>query len=199
MFSVIIEAKRQFTAYVSGDSDAIHPSLRTAVFRTSIQNGGETEYEAIKNEYSRTSTIDGKEICLTSMGQVPTSALARDFMDFQFSEEVAVQDTHFGSASLASNSKARKALWDYVRSDWAKVSERLSARPIVMDRFVKMSLSRFASHEVEKAIEAFFRDKNTEGWNRAVVQVIDNVRANANYRERDEALVSEWLQTHKYL
>ena len=133
------------------------------------------------------------------MGQVPTPALAREFMNFQFSEQVALQDTHFGSASLASNPKARKALWDYVRHDWAKVSQRLSARPIVMDRFIKMSLSKFASHEMQEEIANFFQDKDTERWNRAVVQVVDIVRANASYRERDEALALEWLQTHKYV
>ena len=134
-----------------------------------------------------------------SMGQVPTEELASEFMDFQFSDEVAVQDVHFGSASLASNPKARKALWDYVQGDWDKVSKKMSARPIIMDRFIKLSLSKFATRWVEEDISDFFKDKDTEGWNRAVVQVIDTVRANARYRERDEALVLEWLQVYKYV
>ena len=168
------------------------------MFHTSIRNGGKLEYDAIKEEYSKTTSIDGKEICLTSMGQAPSVDLAEDFMDFQFSEKVAVQDMNFGSASLAANPKARRVLWDYVQKNWEKVSKKLSARPIVMDRFIKMSLSKFASHDIEQNISAFFRDKNTEGWNRAVVQVIDTVRANANYRERDEQLVLEWLKAHGY-
>ncbi|KAL9131740.1 MAG: hypothetical protein Q9217_000415 [Psora testacea] len=177
----IDEAKRQFKAHTSGNNNAIHPSLRSAVFQTSIRNGGKAEYEAIKKEYSATTAIDGKEICLASMGQAPSADLAKDFMCFQFSEKVAVQDIHFGSASLAANPKARKALWDYVSNDWEKVSKRLSGRPIVMDRFIKMSLSKFASREIEQSISDLFEDKNTQGWNRAVRQVIDTVRANARY------------------
>ena len=195
----INETERQFTSYVSGDSNAIHPNLRTAVFRTSIQNGGVAEYKAVQNEFVKTTSVDGKEICLVSMGQVPTPDLAKDFLGFQFSDKVAVQDVHFGSASLATNAKARKALWDYVQSDWDKISEKLSARPIIMDRFIKTGLSKFASHDIGKNISDFFSKKDTEGWNRAVVQVIDTVRANAKYKERDEASVLEWLQAHSYL
>ena len=190
---------RQFTSYVSGDNNAIHPNLRTAVFCTSIQNGGPVEYNSIKNEYLKTTSIDGKEICLVSMGQTPTIELAKDFMDFQFSDKVAVQDAHFGSASLATNAKARKALWDYVQSNWEKISKKLSARPIIMDRFIKTSLSKFADRDIEESISKFFNEKDTEGWNRAVMEVIDTVGANAKYRERDEALVLEWLQAHSYL
>ena len=184
---------------MSGDRNVIHPSLRNAVFQTSIKSGGRPEYEMIKTEFTKTKSIDGKEICLTCMGQVPSVDLAQDFMNFQFSENVAVQDVHFGSASLAANSKAREALWEYVQNDWQKVSKRLCARPIIMDRFIKMSLSKFASHEIKQNITNFFNDKDTEGWNRAVVQVIDTVQANANYRERDESIVLEWLTAHGYV
>ncbi|KAL9104446.1 MAG: hypothetical protein Q9163_000598 [Psora crenata] len=194
----IDEAKRQFSAYTSGDSNAIHPSLRSAVFQTSIRTGGKSEYEAIKTEYLKTTSVDGKEICLISMGQVPSADLAKDFMDFQFSENVAVQDTHFGSASLAANLKAREGLLEYIQNEWEKVSKKLSARPVVMDRFIKMSLSDFATREIEQSISDFFKHKNTEGWNRALVQAIDTVRANAKYRERDEQLVLEWLNAHGY-
>ena len=168
------------------------------MFQTLIRNGGKPEYDAIKEEYMKTTSIDGREICLVSMGQVPSADLAKDFMDFQFSDNVAVQDVHFGSASLAANPKARKALWNYVQNDWEKVSKRLSARPIVMNRFLKMGLSKFASQDIEQNFSEFFMDKNTEGWDRAVVQVIDTVRANARYRERDEQLLLEWLKAHEY-
>ena len=196
---IIDEAKRQFTAYVTGDNNAIHPSLRTAVLHTSIQHGGASEYTAVRNLYLKTTSIDGKEICLEAMGQVPTADLAREFMNFQFSDDVAVQDINFGLASLGNNPKARNALWDYVQNEWDKVSKKMIATPIIMDGFVKMSLSKFASHDDGQSISEFFKGKDTEGWNRAVVQVIDTVRTNAKYRERDEALVLEWLQAHDYV
>ena len=169
------------------------------MFRICIENGGIDEYKAVRREYSQTTAIDGKEVCLTSLGAVPTPQLAKDFLDFQFSEEVATQDAHFGSASLAANPKVRVILWDYIQAEWAKVSDKLAARPIIMDRFMKNTLSKFASYETEQSISDFFKDKDTSGIDRGLQQVLDKVRTNARYRERDEKLVLEWLQAHKYV
>ena len=119
--------------------------------------------------------------------------------DFQFSDKVALQDVHTGSVSLAANSKVRNALWQYIKENWDTVSKKLSASPVVMDRYLKTCLSKFACHEVEQDIAVFFKDKDTKGYDRGLVQVSDTVQANANYKERDEALVLEWLKAHDYI
>lgn len=196
--SIITEAKRRFEAYVSGDRTAIHPSLRAAVFRTVIAEGGKTEYEAVKDEYLNTTSVDGKEICLQSLGRVQSADLVKDFLDFQFSDKVAIQDTHTGALSLAANPKARYTLWQYVKENWEAVHKKLSGNSVVIDRFLKNSLQKFASHEVEKDIAAFFKDKDTKGYDRGLVQVSDTVKGNANYKERDEGLIIEWLKAHEY-
>ena len=173
--------------------------MRSAVFRTVIAEGGEREYVAIKDEYTNTKSVDGKEICLLSMGRVNDPSLINDFMDFQFSDKVAIQDKHTGSVSLAANAKARNALWAYVKNNWEKVHSTLSENPVVLDRYIKWTLSKFANHEVEKDIAEFFMNKDTKRYDRGLVQVADSVKANANYRERDEALTLEWLQAHGYV
>ncbi len=198
MYRIIAEAQSRFKAFLSGANSAIHPSLRSAVFRTVIAEGGEREYVAIKDEYTNTTSIDGKEICLHSMGQVHDPSLVKDFMDLQFSDKVATQDKHTGAVALAGNAKARNTFWTYIKDNWEKVHSTLYANPVVLDRYLKQSLSKFASHEVEKDITNFFKDKDTKGYDRGLVQVSDSVKANANYKERDEALLLEWLQAHGY-
>ena len=199
MHRTIAEAQSKFKAFLSGDNDAIHPSLRTAVFRTVIAEGGEREYVAVKHEYTNTTSIDGKEICLNSMGRVHDPNLVKDFLDFQFSGKVAIQDKHTGAFALASNSKARNVFWAYIKENWEKVHSSLSGNPVVLDRYIKQSLSKFASHEVEQDIGNFFKDKDTKAYDRGLVQVADSVKANANYKERDEAILLEWLQAHNYV
>lgn len=164
-----------------------------------VREGGKSAYEAILGEYTSTTSIDGKETCLLALGKVQTTDLVNSFLDFQFSDKVALQDVHTGSVSLAANSKVRNALWQYIKENWDTVSKKLSASPVVMDRYLKTCLSKFASHEVEQDIAAFFKDKDTKGYDRGLVQVSDSVQANANYKERDEALVLEWLKAHDYI
>lgn len=194
----IEEAKKRFQRYVSGDREAVHPSLRLPVFRINVAEGGKEAYKAVQNEYLTTASIDGQEICLQALGRVQTTELVNDFMDFQFSDRVKVQDIHSGSIALAANPEARDTLWQYIKDHWDTVRGKLSGNFVVLDRYLKNSLQKFASHDKERDIASFFKDKDTKGFDRGLVQVSDTVRGNANYKERDEQLVLEWLQAHGY-
>jgi len=168
------------------------------VFRAVISEGDKSEYEAVKQEYLQTTSIDGKEICLQSLGRVQNPALANDFLNFLFSDKVAGQDVHSGAASLAANPKGRGVLWQYIKDNWETVHGKLSGNSVVLDRFLRMSLSKFASHAVEKDLAQFFSDKDNRGYDRSLGVISDTVRGNANYKERDEGLILEWLKAHGY-
>ena len=194
----VAEAQDRFKAYHSGERKAIHPSLRRAVFSIVIREGGEPAYKAVQEEYLTTTSIDGKETCLIALGNVQTAGLVNSFLDFQFSDKVAIQDVHTGSVSLAANPKVRNELWNYIKENWTGVHKKLSANVTTTNRYFKTTLSKFASHEIEKDIRAFFKDKDTKGYDRGLIEVSDTVRANASYKDRDEQLVLEWLEAHGY-
>ena len=196
--AIIKEAQKRFSAYTSGNIQAIHPSLRLAVFGLAVKNGGEAAYEAVKQDYLATKSIDGKEIGLQAMGYVQTVELVNSFLDFQLSDKVAVQDAHTGAISLASNSTARDAVWVYVKAHWDSIHGRLSTNSVILDRFLKTVLAKYASHEIERDITAFFEGKDTKGYDRGLVQASDTIKANASYKERDEKLVVEWLKANGY-
>ena len=193
----ITEAKRRFQVRASGDKEAVHPDLRLAVLRINVAEGGKQAYEAVKEEYLHTDSIDGKEICLQALGQ--TIEFVNDFLDFQFSDHVKAQDVHSGSIALAANPKARDTLWQYLKDHWDTVYEKLPSSASVGDKYLKGTLQKFASFEKEKEIADFFKDKDTKGSNRDLVQVLDTIRGNAKYKQRDEQLVLEWLQAHGYV
>jgi aminopeptidase N len=198
-FRIIEEARRQFKLYTSGeDRNAIHQNLRLAVFRTVIEDGGRPAYEAVKNEYLNSTSVDGKEICLSSMGRIQTPDLLADLLAFTFSDKVAIQDMHTPAVALAANSKTRLGVWQYVRQNWVEVSSRLSRNTVVFDRWLRQALNKFADHEVEKDITEFFRDKDNTGYDRSLKVISDTIKGNANYKVRDEQSILEWLKTHNY-
>lgn len=194
----IQEAQRQFQAYISGDRKAIHPSLRLAVFQINVTEGGKAAYDAVKKEYLNDSSVDGKEICLQSLGRVQTPDLVKEFLEFQFSDQVAPQDVHSGSIALATNAKARDVLWSWIKENWETVHEKLSGNMVVLDRYLKNCLQKFASHEKDQDIKDFFSKKDNTGYDRGLVQVSDTIRGNANYKERDEQLLLDWLRAYGY-
>ncbi|GCB19566.1 alanine/arginine aminopeptidase [Aspergillus awamori] len=196
---IISEAERRFELWKSGsDKDAVHTNLRSVIFSIVISEGGREEYNAVKQEYLKTDSVDGKEICLGALGRTKDAELVKDYLDFVFSDKVAIQDIHNGAASMATNPSTRHLLWDYMKENWAAVETRLSANNVVFERFVRMGLSKFANHDIAADIASFFREKDTGAYDRALVIVADSIRTNARYKERDEKQVLEWLRGHGY-
>ena len=195
----VAEATKRLAAYRAGDTDAIHPNLRLAVFRIAVQTGGREAYEYVKKYYLETNSGEARELCLTAMGRVQEAALVREYLDFQFSGAVALQDLHTGSMSLALNSTARPTLWEWIQGEWGTITGRLGGTAVAMDRYVRVSLKQFATKETLEQMEAFFKEKDTSAFARSLVQVFDTVRGNVAYRERDEMKLLEYLQAHGYV
>jgi aminopeptidase N len=196
--SVIAEAQHQFKQYFGGDKSAIHPNLRLAVFRIAIRYGGASEYEAVKNEWSTTTSIDGKETALASLGQIHDRiTLLPDLLSFMFST-VAVQDIHTTAAALARNSKTRAGLWTYIKQNWEMVRAKLGGNMVVLDRFLKTSLEKFSDLETERDIASFFQGKDNRGYDRTLGVLSDTIKGRAGYRKRDREILLEWLKAHNY-
>ena len=196
---VSAEAKKRYAAYMSGDKKAIHPSLRSTVFKIAIKEGGQEAYEAVQKEYTTTTSVDGKEIALEAMGRVQSEQLAQDYLHWSFSGPVAMQDLHTPAMALAANGRVRLAVWHFIRQNWPMIHARLSGNMVVLERFLRVSLAKFASYETEREIADFFKDKDQKGYDRGLAVVRDSISNNARYKENDQGLVKEWLGAHGYL
>lgn len=198
--ATVDEALKRFDAYVAGDKSAMHPSLRRAIFATAVRHRGESALKAIQKEYLSTTSIDGKEICLQSLGRVQTPELAQEVLSFIFSDKVAMQDKHSGTIALASNSKVRPEVWHFVRDNWdSKIHPTLSGNLVVLERFLRFGLNKFTDDKTADEIAAFFKDKDTRGYNKGLEVIDDTIRSYAKYAKRDEGVVREWLKANNYL
>lgn len=197
----IDESLRRFDAYVSGqDKAAIHPSLRRAIFATAIRQRGDSALKAIENEYLNTTSIDGKEICLQSLGRVQTPELAQQVLLFVFSDKVALQDKHSGVIALANNSMVRSEVWHFIRDNWdSKVHPTLSGNLVVLERFLRFTLNKFSDDKVADEIKEFFKGKDTRGYDKGLEVIDDTIRSYASYQKRDLSVVKEWLSANGYL
>jgi hypothetical protein len=198
--SVIAEAKKRFYLWSSGsDPGAVHPNLRAAIFGINISEGDRPEFERVKEEYFSTTSIDGKDICLSTLARTKNPRLIIEYLDFIFSDNVATQDIHTGGTGVGSNTSLRHILWTYVRDNWQKVTKRLSGNNVVLDLFVRVSLPYFADESIKQDILSFFKDKDQSLFERGLATVLDAVHTNIQYKRRDEKVLVEWLQAHKYV
>ncbi|RYP44085.1 hypothetical protein DL768_009409 [Monosporascus sp. mg162] len=198
--AVLEKANSLFEAWTNGSP--LHPNLRTVVYRAAIKSNPAKAVEALRKEWYTTSSIDGKEVCLSSLGHVRDPELiSKSLLPFLFdssSESVPAGDMHTLGSSLASNLVARPLLWQYLQDNWAKATSKMS-NPVVLDRFVKISLNKFTDAKYVDEIEAFFADKDTASFDRTLETAKDAVRGRAAYRARDAKVIKEWLSANGYL
>ncbi|KAM5441604.1 hypothetical protein MferCBS31731_003285 [Microsporum ferrugineum] len=192
------EAKRRFDAWASGDQNAINTNLRSAVFSINVGEGGRREYDQLVKEFETNTSIDGKEICLGALSRTTDPALIKEFLEFLFSPKVSAQDVHTGGAGLAANPKGRYLMWDFIKANWNRIEEKLGSNKVLLQRFVRLSLIKYADHAVEQDIAKFFADKDQDGYDRALVIAADTIKSNADYREREEKAILEWLSANGY-
>jgi aminopeptidase N len=199
--ATVEEALRRFDLYMSGeDKSAISPSLRKAVFSIAVKERGESAFRAVQNEYLTTSSVDGKEICLQALGRVQAPELAQEFLSFIFSDKVAMQDKHSGTNALAANSKVRIEVWKFIRDNWdTAVHPTLSGNLVVLERFLRFGLNKFADTKIADEIKEFFKNKDNRGYDKGLDVIDDTIRSHAKYVSRDEPVVREWLKSHGYI
>ncbi|RFU81792.1 peptidase family m1 [Trichoderma arundinaceum] len=206
---VTSEAIRRFTAYKSDSvSNPIHPNLRAIVFRVAIATNPIDTVPFLIEEWAKTYTIDGKEICLTALGHATElDVIASDVLPLLFnapsasalSMAIPAGDMHFLSASLAENPVTRLLQWSWVKVHWSSLEAKIGKNAYILDRLVGTMLQTLTDASVLSDIEKFFETKNTTAFRRTLEVAKDKIRGRAGYRERDGTNLRKWLTINGYV
>jgi hypothetical protein len=156
----------------------------------------------LKKEWETTTSPDGKDFALSAIGHIrDTNLINTKVIPFLFnttSDSVPSGDIHTLSGVLSANSTARPLLWKWLQENWEQATAKM-ANPVILDRFIRLTLGKFTEVKYLDEIEAFFEHKDTAGFNRTLEQVKDNVRGRVAYRQRDAGIIKEWLAANKYI
>ncbi|KAF5602346.1 glutamyl aminopeptidase [Fusarium pseudocircinatum] len=202
--AVTEEALKRFNTWVENpEAGSIPAPLRTAVWRAAIMKEAARTVEILKKEWFNTKSIDGKLLSLSVLGTVKDAELlTKEVIPFNFNESppsnaVPAGDMHVLGGSVASNVIGRPLQWKFMQDNWDAVITKLG-NPVVVDRYMKLSLGSFTNVSAVDEIEKFMADKDTSSFNRTLETVKDKIRGRAAYRERDSEKLKEWLSAHGY-
>ncbi|KAF7561600.1 hypothetical protein G7046_g2545 [Stylonectria norvegica] len=203
--AVVEEAYKRFNAWVEDpEANPIYPSLRVPVWRSAVEKEPARAVEILKKEWFNTKSIDGKLFCLSVLGLVKDVELIKtEIIPFIFNQSppsnaIPSGDMHVLGASLSTNTTGRPLQWEFMKNNWDDVITKLG-NPVVVDRYMNISLSRFTDEAVIPDIEEFMKDKDTSSFNRTLGTVKDKIRGRAAYRQRDAAALKEWLGANGYI
>ncbi|KAL6788593.1 peptidase family M1 domain-containing protein [Trichoderma sp. SZMC 28012] len=207
--SISTEANRRFAAYKNNSlSDPIPANLRAIVFRIAVETNPVDAVPFIIEEWENTTTIDGKEICLTALGHTKDLKLVEsDVLPMLFeapsnstrAKAVPSGDMQFLATSLADNPATRLLQWTWMKTHWSSIETKIGKNSSLLDRIVGAVLQTLTDASTLIEIESFFKDKDITAFARALEVSKDRIRGRARYLQRDHERLKEWLAANRYI
>jgi puromycin-sensitive aminopeptidase len=172
----------------------ISPDLQSVVYNLTAENGGEAEHSAMVKRYKDPSIMqEEKDRIARALGRFRKAALLEKTLKFALSENVRPQDTPFVIASVTFNPFGRDLAWNFVKKNWKLIDKHYAGGGHLLPRFIS-PFSHFASELKAKDIEKFFKQHKALGAERTIQQVLESIRSNAAWLQRDKQKVNNWLQ-----
>ncbi|KAE8394749.1 Aminopeptidase 2 mitochondrial [Aspergillus alliaceus] len=197
--AVVKAAQEMFERFAAGDTSAIHPNIRGSVFNIVLKNGGEKEYNVVLDRSRNAPTSDEKTTALRCLGSAEDPALIQRTLGLALSDEVKNQDIYMPLGGLRNHTAGIEARWAWMKSNWDALYKRLPPGLGMLGTVVQLTTSSFCTEAQLKDVESFFKEKDTKGYDRAVEQSLDAIRAKINWIKRDRADVVSWLKSNGYL
>jgi aminopeptidase 2 len=188
-----------FRDFAAGNRQAIHPNIRGSVYSIVLQNGGDKEYESILNEYRTAKDADERNTALRSLGRAKGEKLVNRTLSLPLSEEVKGQDVYLPIAGMRSDAEGIRALWSWMTANWDELQKKCPPGLSMLGSIVQICTSGFTTEEQLKEVKEFYDGRSTKGFDRALEQSSDSIRAKASWLARDRGDVEGWLEAHEYL
>ncbi|EIE91503.1 hypothetical protein G6F46_002840 [Rhizopus delemar] len=195
------EAKRRFWQFVEGNTDAIHPNLRSSVYNIVLRTAENEEEEEkvwteiLKIYHDESLPSDQRLIALSSLGGVKHNGLIQRYLNMSLDDkQVRGQDSFYVFGSLSGNSDARDVLWKFFRENYDTLFSRFAKSMSLFGSAVRSTVSGFVSFDRIAEAEAFFGDKDTKEYARALEQALETARVRAKWMERDQHVVADWVR-----
>ncbi|KAL5359082.1 peptidase family M1-domain-containing protein [Aspergillus floccosus] len=196
---VVKAAQDMFARFAAGDATAIHPNIRGSVFSIVLKNGGAKEYDVVLDRFRNAPTSDEKTTALRCLGAAEDPALIQRTLDLASGDEVKNQDIYMPLGGLRGHTAGIDARWAWMKNNWDALYKRLPPGLGMLGTVVQLTTASFCTEAQLRDVETFFASKDTKGFDRAVEQSLDSIRAKINWVKRDGADVESWLKANKYL
>lgn len=219
---VVAAARDMFDAFAKGDSKAIHPNLKSAVFSIILANGGgEKEFNAIWNSYLTSTTAGQKDLALRAIASSEDPALIKKVLELAMGKDVKTQDLYKPIGGLRGSSQGIEIRWNWMKDNWYTIHNKLRTAGSLLGSVVQTCTASLCTEQQASDVETFFKTKDTkvtftclfgspreiclltchflQSFDMSIAQSLDAIRAKAAWVKRDGKDVETWLKANGYL
>jgi puromycin-sensitive aminopeptidase len=191
--SVEVEAKARFNKFLA-DQTSLSSDLQGVVFKTAMRVGGDEEFDAMVKTYKGATQPEMRIRALQCIGFSKKAHLIQKALDYSLTEDVRTQDTMYLFASSASTAQGRELSWKFVKSNWDTYVKKLEGGMGLLGHIVKHASGSGSTQAWLDDVETFFKSHSAAGIERTVQQVIESLRGNVAYLNRNKESVTAWLK-----
>ena len=100
---------------------------------------------------------------------------------------------------MQNSAESVEALFSWMKSNWETLVKKCPPSLTMLGTMVQLCTRRFTHQDQLDQVQAFFEGKSTKGFDRALQQSGDSIRANISWVQRDGGDVQGWLEKEGYL
>lgn len=157
------------------------------------------QYNFILNEYRTSKTSDERNTALRALGRARSPELIKRTLTLPLSEEVKGQDIYIPLGGLRTHKEGLEALWKWVKDNWDELEKKLPPGLSMLGTVVSLCTAGFTHPDQSRDIQEFFGARKTKGFDQALAQSLDAIKAKSNWIQRDSEDVKAFLKENGYL
>ena len=159
---IIKAAQDMFKKFAAGDRKAIHPNIRGSVYAINLQNGGNSEFDTIFNEYKTSKDADERNTAIRSLGRARGDELIQRALSLPLSDHVKGQDVYMPVGGLRNDKAGIEALWGWMKENWDVLNKKCPASLGMLSTMVQICTGGFVYEEQLAEVRKWFAERNTK-------------------------------------
>jgi aminopeptidase N len=182
----------------SDDPETLPAEIRGKIMAVAAKFGTEEEFTDLVERYKTTQNADYKsDLCGALTATKSTAHIAQLHKMMLDSSIVRQQDLIRWYIYLLRNRHAQKATWQWLKENWSWIVENFSGSKSY-DDFARYSANVLCSPAMINEYTQFFTPlQNDPALKRTITIGIEELKARATWRSRDEAAVTQWLTQYQ--
>lgn len=185
-----LRAARQMVDQYMKDPSSVEGTISGDAFVVAAENGDKSLYDRFTEALASSKSADEYYHYLFALGEFRQPELVSDTLAQLDQGKVRQQDYPRFFATLLSNPAAREETWQYLKSHWADVSQKVTS---FGGAGAVSALGNACSEEMRNDVSAFFANHPAPGAQRAVKQSLDRIDTCVAFKTKQAGNLQQWL------
>ena len=164
------------------DAGSVEPNVAAAATGVVAAKGGPDEYEVFLARHKDPATPQEERRYQSALAGFPGEAEMKRTLDMTLSGDVRTQDAPYLLAVCLRNREQGYLAWQFIKDNWDKINDVFPSNSIVR---MLSGITSLSKSEQADDIISFFEDHDVPQGQLTLKQMLEKLRVNVAYRERE--------------